>query len=176
MGTVESAQNEEAVSHAGARGLYQILPSTGRRLARDMGLEFDTELLHDPHFNTLVATRYLEQLIADHDDLRLALAEYNGGPHNAARFKSKSSRLAEETRSYVPKVIEHYERILQGVRTEPLQSSAREIESEEALRGSPKSPTIGLQTESPLNGFAPDGRTEGIASKDERRRDGMNER
>jgi soluble lytic murein transglycosylase-like protein len=152
MGTVESTQDEKAVSHAGARGLYQILPSTGRRLAREMGWNFDEDILDDPHLNTLMATRYLEELITDHgDDLRVALAAYNGGPRNAARFKADSSRLAEETRRYVPKVIGHYERLVESSMT-PVQevslASDRNRAMDEALPEASTSPPIGIHAES----------------------------
>jgi soluble lytic murein transglycosylase len=150
MGTVESAQDANAVSHAGARGLYQILPSTGRHLAHDMGWDFDEGILDDPHLNTLMATRYLEELITDLDDLRLALAAYNGGPRNAARFKSNSSRLAEETRRYVPKVMGHYERLIEDSLT-PVQVSLacrRDTSMDEALPEASTSPSNGVYDES----------------------------
>jgi membrane-bound lytic murein transglycosylase MltF len=123
MGTVESAHDERAVSHAGARGLYQILPSTGRRLARDMGRDFDTTVLYDPHVNTLMAARYLNELMGKHGNLRLVLAAYNGGPHNAALFRSGSAQLADETRHYVRKVMERYEQIVEDATTHQLQTS-----------------------------------------------------
>jgi hypothetical protein len=74
-------------------------------------------MLHDPYVNTLMAARYLEELIENHGELPLVLAEYNGGPHNAAYFESGSAQLADETRQYVPKVMGHYERILEDVTT-----------------------------------------------------------
>jgi soluble lytic murein transglycosylase-like protein len=112
IGIVESRYDADAESDAGARGLYQILPSTGRLLARSLGWEYSDEMLFDPRTNTELAAYYLELLSATHDDdVRLMLAEYNGGPANAAHYQSGSSELADETRQYVPKVLEAYERI-----------------------------------------------------------------
>jgi soluble lytic murein transglycosylase-like protein len=108
VGFVESRYYEGAVSEAGARGLYQILPSTGRVLANQMGWDFDESMLFDPHANTAMAARYLSELIEEYENLRFALAAYNGGPRAAARLASKSNRLVAETRAYVPKVLEHY--------------------------------------------------------------------
>jgi hypothetical protein len=133
VGIVESRYDERAVSSAGALGIYQILPSTGRRLARDMGWDYEIDMLHDAYANTVMATRYLNELITEHDDLQLALAEYNGGPHNATHFKSGSGRLAEETRSYVPAVLGHYDRLLEDMATRASLSGAASSGSREIV-------------------------------------------
>lgn len=52
----------EAVSHADARGLYQIWPSTGRLLARALDWQFDDGILLDPEKNTEMAAPYLDML------------------------------------------------------------------------------------------------------------------
>jgi soluble lytic murein transglycosylase len=47
-------------SHAGARGLMQIMPATGRQLAEAVGIEpWDAELLYHPEINVHLGTRYL---------------------------------------------------------------------------------------------------------------------
>jgi Transglycosylase SLT domain/PilZ domain len=109
VGIVESGYNSAATSHASAVGLYQIQPATGRLLARTLSWEYSDEMLYDPEKNTELAALYLDILLSTYDDVELALAEYNGGPRNAHYFYSDSSRLAEETRNYVPKVMRIYQ-------------------------------------------------------------------
>jgi soluble lytic murein transglycosylase-like protein len=111
VGIVESHYDSRAVSHAGARGLYQIYPSTGRLLARMLGWEFDEKLLHDPATNTEMAAVYLDLLGTAYNDVEMILAEYNGGPLNAGYFRAKVGRLSLETRDYVPRVLRVYERL-----------------------------------------------------------------
>jgi soluble lytic murein transglycosylase-like protein len=111
VGIAESGYDVEAISTAGARGLYQIYPSTGRLLARMLGWEFDEALLHDPAKNTEMAASYLALLGAAYNDVEMILAEYNGGPLNAGYFRANAGKLAGETRDYVPRVIAVYERL-----------------------------------------------------------------
>ena len=150
VGIVESGYNVSATSHASAAGLYQIAPTTGRMLARTLSWEYSPEMLYDPRKNTEMAALYLDILLSTHKDLELVLAEYNGGPRNAHYFRAGSSRLAEETRDYVPKV------------------NGRLREAEESLRGrrapgeadppcSPgfRNPVAILMSLSKRNGFCP---------------------
>jgi hypothetical protein len=106
IGIVESGFKREAVSPADARGLYQIQPSTGRLLARGLNWEFSKDMLFDPEKNTEMASLYLDILFATYADTKLVLAEYNGGPLNAALFKAGSSRVSPETKDYVAKVLD----------------------------------------------------------------------
>jgi hypothetical protein len=111
IGTVESRYDPQAVSSAGARGLYQIWPSSGRLLFRSLGWDYDEAALHDPEKNTEAAALYLDILFTAYGDPHLVLAEYNGGPLNAGYFRAGVSALAVETRSYVPRVLELYGRL-----------------------------------------------------------------
>jgi soluble lytic murein transglycosylase-like protein len=124
VGIVESGYNVSATSHASAAGLYQIQPTTGRLLARTLSWEYSLEMLYDPEKNTEMAALYLDILLSTHDDLELVLAEYNGGPRNAHYFRSGSSHLAEETRNYVPKVMNVYERLKNRFEVEEHQAEA----------------------------------------------------
>jgi soluble lytic murein transglycosylase-like protein len=67
----ESRLDPAARSHAGARGLLQVMPGTARalQLARS-----------SPEANILAGARYLKQLVARFGNLDLALAAYNAGP------------------------------------------------------------------------------------------------
>jgi soluble lytic murein transglycosylase len=111
IGIVESAYNTGATSHANAKGLYQIWPSTGRLLARTLDWEYTDEMLYDPEKNTELAALYLDILFSAYNDMNMVLAEYNGGPLNAGYFRAGSSQTAAETRDYVHKVNDVHERL-----------------------------------------------------------------
>jgi soluble lytic murein transglycosylase-like protein len=128
VGIVESGYDVDATSHAGARGLYQIHPATGRFLARMLGWEFDETMLYDPAKNTELAARYLELLATAYNDVGLVLAEYNGGPLNAGYFRARAEKLAIETRNFVPRVMAVYERLGGGTRDGVPPGSAPSLE------------------------------------------------
>jgi hypothetical protein len=111
IGTVESGYDPQAKSHADARGLYQIWPSTGRLLARSLGWNYDEATLYDPEKNTEAAALYLDILFSAYNDPHMVLAEYNGGPLNAGYYRADVAALAAETRNYVPRVLELYARL-----------------------------------------------------------------
>ena len=117
VGVVESGYDPRARSRADARGLYQIWPSTGRVLVRALGMNYDDEILYDPKVNTRAAALYLDVLFATYDDPELVLAEYNGGPVNAGRYRRSAASLAPETRNYVPRVLELYARFKEDFET-----------------------------------------------------------
>ena len=68
---VESNLRAGAESEAGARGLLQVMPATGRSLALN---------IDEPVTNVLAGARYLRQLIDRFGNTDLALAAYNAGP------------------------------------------------------------------------------------------------
>ncbi len=119
VGIVESGFDTNARSPADARGLYQIWPSTGRMLAAMLGWEYSDEMLYDEHRNTELAALYLDVLMTTYNDVGMALAEYNGGPINAGLYRARSHKTAAETRDYVPKVLEQYERLVKTLPTAP---------------------------------------------------------
>ena len=119
VGVVESRFQADARSHADARGLYQIWPSTGRMLAGMLGWTYSDEMLHDSRRNTEMAALYLDVLMTTYNDVGMALAEYNGGPVNAGFYRARSHRASAETRDYVPKVIDEYERMVRKLPTAP---------------------------------------------------------
>jgi soluble lytic murein transglycosylase-like protein len=78
---VESGYRNYAVSEKDAMGLMQILPSTGRWLAPQIGLEWKgPQTLFDPIANVRLGVAYLRQLWDRYDNLSAALAAYNWGP------------------------------------------------------------------------------------------------
>ncbi|HSQ42487.1 MAG TPA: transglycosylase SLT domain-containing protein [Fibrobacteraceae bacterium] len=107
-------------SPVGARGLMQIMPSTGRTLAKAEHIRgFRDELLYNPVMSIRLGSRYLADLLLDYGgDPVYALANYNAGPGPAKRWQNanegKSLDLAVEdisyweTREYVKKVMGNY--------------------------------------------------------------------
>lgn len=77
----ESAWEPRARSRAGALGLMQVMPETGRLLARTLKLPgWSTDQLHDPAVNLQLGTHYLATRLDQFDgDLARALAAYNAG-------------------------------------------------------------------------------------------------
>ncbi len=127
IGLVESGYDPQARSHADARGLYQIWPSTGRLLAHALGWSYDDSILFDPEKNTQAAALYLDVLFSTYKDPQMVLAEYNGGPLNAGYLRAGVAALASETRSYVPRVLELHQRLKQEFESGiALQAQARE--------------------------------------------------
>ncbi|HSF18143.1 MAG TPA: lytic transglycosylase domain-containing protein [Vicinamibacteria bacterium] len=97
----ESSGDPNAVSAKGALGLMQLMPQT----ARELGIERPV----DPQQNVDGGTRYLRQMLdAHHGDVSLALAAYNAGPDAVRRHGGVPPY--RETRSYVGRVLDMYER------------------------------------------------------------------
>jgi len=93
---VESSGRPDAVSHAGAQGLMQLIPATASRFA--VGDSFN------PTENIRGGVAYLEWLLNEFDrDIVLALAGYNAG-EGAVRRNNGVPPFAE-TRDYVPRVL-----------------------------------------------------------------------
>lgn len=116
----ESAFNPTVTSSAGAIGLMQIMPHTGRGLARLVGLQrYDPEMLLQPEVNLHLGIKYLASLIRQFDgELPLVLSAYNAGPNRAVRWRAMPERRDPElfmeripfteTRDYVRHVKIHH--------------------------------------------------------------------
>ncbi len=96
----ESAFKKRAVSHAGARGLMQLMPGTAAR--------FGVRDIFDPRQNIEAGTRYMRFLLNMFDgDVRLALAGYNAGEGAVLKYGRRVPPYAE-TREYVRRITERY--------------------------------------------------------------------
>ncbi|MDE2653485.1 MAG: transglycosylase SLT domain-containing protein [Gemmatimonadota bacterium] len=112
----ESAFHPTIVSPAGAIGLMQVMPATGRQLARASGVrDFTTQTLENAEVNVHLGTRFLAELFERYDgDVPLFLSAYNAGPTRANRWRrmpeaADPERFTEripfaETRGYVKNV------------------------------------------------------------------------
>ncbi|MFW5925066.1 MAG: transglycosylase SLT domain-containing protein [Myxococcota bacterium] len=118
---VESVYQRRIISYAGAVGLMQIMPRTGRLIASQLERhDFTAADLLDPETNLEFAAWYLASLIERFDGhLPLAIASYNGGPHNVQRWIRRYSpdmpldafleRIPfSQTHRYVRRVLTHY--------------------------------------------------------------------
>ncbi|HEY8617452.1 lytic transglycosylase domain-containing protein [Phenylobacterium sp.] len=117
----ESRFNPQAVSHAGAIGLMQLLPESAARASGDDKLKSQPKRLFDPATNLKAGQDYLSWLMdrnTNYDILR-TVAAYNGGPGAVNKALERVGRdddplllieclPAEETRDYVEKVMTAY--------------------------------------------------------------------
>ena len=113
----ESAFDSNAVSRAGARGLMQLMPATGRELAGKLRLPYSREQLSDPEYSVQLGTQYFSQVLAMFEgNVELALAGYNGGPYRLKRWWREAGPNVEidrfieglplsETTSYVKRIL-----------------------------------------------------------------------
>jgi soluble lytic murein transglycosylase len=134
----ESTFDPRAVSVAGARGLMQILPTTGRSLARSIGVPYRGEsTLFDPATALRLGARYFRRMLdAFGGRVERALAAYNAGPGRAgvwasARPQATAEEFIEgipypETRGYVMGILSHREhyRRLYGLTPQTLSAPA----------------------------------------------------
>ncbi|HEY3626557.1 MAG TPA: transglycosylase SLT domain-containing protein [Terracidiphilus sp.] len=86
----ESEFNPGAISYANAYGLMQLLPSTGKALAREEGMaHFETYQLLDPETNIRLGTRNLRHLIDRFGGVQeYALAAYNAGEERVTDWQA----------------------------------------------------------------------------------------
>ncbi len=97
----ESGGHVRAISHAGARGLMQLMPGTASELGVEDAFRADQ--------NIAGGTAYLDQLLVRyHDNVALALAAYNAGPAAVDRYHGVPPY--RETRAYVARVIREFNR------------------------------------------------------------------
>lgn len=121
----ESTFDAGVRSSANAWGLMQLVPSTGRKLARAVGMRgFTTASLTNPETNIRLGTLYFADLVSKFGGTYYALASYNAGDSRVARWKQDRADLDEdefiddipfpETQNYVKRILgtaEDYRRL-----------------------------------------------------------------
>lgn len=112
----ESAFDANAESHVGAKGLLQLMPATGKRVAGWVGHKLNSpEELFNPDLNIKLGVKYMQVLFKNWDgNIVLVASEYNAGPKPANRWKKLFDKYPfdvaiesisyGETRHYVKRV------------------------------------------------------------------------
>ncbi|NOG43797.1 MAG: transglycosylase SLT domain-containing protein [Calditrichaeota bacterium] len=114
---IESGFDENAISKAGAAGMFQFMPAT----ARQYGLEVSKK--SDQRFSAIksaeASSQYLKDLYLELGSINLALTSYNSGSGKTRSalkelttlhergfwaIREKSKKLAKETREYIPQI------------------------------------------------------------------------
>ena len=95
---IESALNPDAVSRAGATGIWQFMLPT----AKGLGMEVTTlvDERRDPVASSAAAAKYLKQLYGIFNDWGLAIAAYNCGPGNINKALSRAGASADNPKDY----------------------------------------------------------------------------
>jgi len=121
----ESEFDLEANSHAGAKGLMQLMPYTAKLVSRQAKLPYSkSRLTTDPEYNINLGSHYIAGLILQYDGAYpFAVAAYNAGPNRVKYWKriNKDPQKKQvdyvdwvelikfrETRNYVQRVLENY--------------------------------------------------------------------
>ena len=121
----ESEFDLSANSHAGAKGLMQLMPYTAKLVAKQANLPYSkSRLTKDPEYNINLGSHYIAGLILEYDGAYpFAIAAYNAGPKRVRYWKkiNKNPQKNEisyvdwielikfkETRNYVQRVLENY--------------------------------------------------------------------
>ncbi len=120
----ESQFAQNAVSHAGARGLMQLMPATAREEAGKAGIQYmSASLIDDASYNVQLGSNHIERLVSYYGgSYPLAIAAYNAGPGNvnkwlAANGDPRTGSISwidwiekipfYETKNYVQRVLEN---------------------------------------------------------------------
>ena len=121
----ESTFDAGIQSSANAWGLMQILPSTGARYARSLGIRpFSTARLTEPEINVRIGVSYFADLVEQFGDVVPALAAYNAGENRVVRWLAERPGIDRqefiddipfpETQNYVKRIVgtaEDYRRL-----------------------------------------------------------------
>jgi soluble lytic murein transglycosylase len=112
----ESTFDPRIRSVANAWGLMQIVPATGRRLARTVGMKrFSTSMLTNPETNIRLGTLHFSRLVRQFGGTHYALASYNAGESRVVRWKAERPGIDDdefiddipfpETQNYVKRIL-----------------------------------------------------------------------
>lgn len=120
----ESQFAGNAISHAGARGLMQLMPATAREQSGKLGMSYArSKLIDNPTYNIQLGDAYFARMLAYYDGAYpLAVAAYNAGPGNVNKWLRRNGDPRNgsidwitwgeripifETKNYVQRVLEN---------------------------------------------------------------------
>ena len=119
----ESQFNRAAISHAGARGLMQLMPGTAREQAGKLGISYEpSALTTDPDLSMRLGASFFRRVYAGYGSYPLTIAAYNAGPGNVNKWLRLNGDPRtgtvdmvdwieaipiQETRNYVQRVLEN---------------------------------------------------------------------
>jgi soluble lytic murein transglycosylase len=120
----ESQFDRNAVSHAGARGLMQLMPGTARETSGKIAMAYRPEALNsDISYNIQLGSTYFQRMLSYYNgNYPLAVAAYNAGPGNVNKWIVRNGDPRNggidildwieqipifETRNYVQRVLEN---------------------------------------------------------------------
>jgi soluble lytic murein transglycosylase len=119
----ESEFNAQAGSHAGAKGLMQLMPGTAKLITRQYKLKYNPKLLTDPSYNARLGAAHLGDLVKEfRGSYILSLVAYNAGPRRSLEWMQRHGDPRAkgvdpvdwveaipftETRFYVQKVLQN---------------------------------------------------------------------
>ena len=119
----ESQFDKTAVSHAGARGLMQLMPATAREQSGKIGISYDpSALTSDPNLSIMLGSSYFQRIFGIYGSYPLAIAAYNAGGGNVNKWlrangdpRTGGTDMVDwieaipyqETRNYVQRVLEN---------------------------------------------------------------------
>lgn len=90
-------------SRAGAFGIMQVKPATGKEAATKAGFAWEPDKFYkDPAYNTKVGRAYLIQMLDKYGDTEKALAAYNWGPTNLSKALASAQESGRDWKSYLP--------------------------------------------------------------------------
>ncbi|MBD3730277.1 MAG: lytic transglycosylase domain-containing protein, partial [Sphingomonadales bacterium] len=130
----ESQFAQNAVSHAGARGLMQLMPGTAKEQAGKQGVQYmSSDLIDSPSYNMQLGDGYFSRMMDYYGgSYPLAVAAYNAGPGNVNKWLRANGDPRNggvdwatwieriplyETKNYVQRVLENavvYEQLYPG--------------------------------------------------------------
>jgi len=133
----ESMFDYTAKSHAGARGLMQLMPATAKEVSKRAGQPYNKAWLTErPDYNMMLGAKYISEMLKRYNNYPLAIAAYNAGPGRVDKWLEIYGDPREdvnmldwiemipiyETRNYVQRVMENtyvYRLMLEGIQLQP---------------------------------------------------------
>ncbi|MET0241089.1 MAG: lytic transglycosylase domain-containing protein [Sphingobium sp.] len=119
----ESQFDRQIMSHAGARGLMQLMPGTAQEQAGKIGMSYSLASLYEPQYNIRLGSSYFQRMLINYNgSYVLAVAAYNAGPGNVNKWlrangdpRVPGADIVQwiedipifETRNYVQRVLEN---------------------------------------------------------------------